>query len=90
VLDLRHHCLTCGTMLTITARELLDTSRAHLQTLAAFLAEQLEESVAGTDDTLEVRACREVLRSLTELIPKIDAATRAPRKLARMNHARRS
>ena len=77
-------------MLTITARELLDTSRAHLQTLAAFLAEQLEESVAGTDDALEVRACREVLRSLTELIPKIDAATRAPRKLARMNHARRS
>ena len=77
-------------MLTITARELLDTSRAHLQTLAAFLTEQLEESVAGTDDTLEVRACREVLRSLTELIPKIDAATRAPRKLARMNHARRS
>ena len=72
--------------MTITARELLDTSSAHLRTLAAFLTEQLDESVAGSDDTLEVRACREVLQSLTALIPKIDALTRAPRKLPRVNH----
>jgi hypothetical protein len=74
-------------MMTITARELLDTSSAHLRTLAAFLAEQLDESVAGSEVTLEVRACREVLRSLRALIPKIDAVTRAPPKLPRSNHA---
>jgi hypothetical protein len=34
---------------------LLDISGAHLRTLAALLAEQLDESVAGSDDTLEVR-----------------------------------
>lgn len=77
-------------MMTITARELLDTSSAHLRMLAAFLAAQLDESGAGSDDTLEVRACREVLRSLTALIPKIDAVTRAPRKLPHLNHARQS
>ena len=74
--------------MTITTRELLDTSSAHLRTLAAFLAEQLDESVAGSDVTLEVRACREVLRSLRALIPKIDAVTRAPPKLPRSHHAR--
>ena len=76
--------------MTITARELLDTSSAHLRTLAAFLAEQLDESVAGSDDIVEVRACREVLRSLTALIAQIDAVTRAPRRLPRWNHARQS
>ena len=76
--------------MTITARELLNTSSAHLRTLAAFLAEQLDESVAGSDVTLEVRACREVLRSLTALIPKIDAVTRAPPELPRSSHARES
>ena len=76
--------------MTITAHELLDISGAHLRTLAAFLAEQLDESVAGSDDTLEVRACREVLRSLTTLIPKIDAVTRAPHRIPHLNHARQS
>src|SRR5262249_56536084 len=61
--------LTSGAIITVTARELLDTSSAHLRTLAAFLAEQLDESVAGSEDTVEVRACREVLHSLTALIP---------------------
>ena len=73
--------------MTITARELLNTSSAHLRTLAAFLAEQLDESVAGSDVTLEVRACREVLRSLRALIPKIDAVARAAPELPRSNHA---
>jgi hypothetical protein len=76
--------------MTITARELFDTSIAHLRTLAAFLAEQLDESVAGSDDILEVRACREILHSLTALIPKIDAAAGAPRELLRLEDARQS
>jgi len=71
----------------ITTRELLDTSSANLRTLAAFLAEQLDEGVAGADLTVEVRACHEVLRSLRALIPKIEAVTRAPARLPRPNRA---
>jgi hypothetical protein len=75
--------------MTVTARELLDTSRAHLRTLAVFLAEQLDESVAGSEDTVEVRACREILHLLTALIPQIDAVTRPPREPPRLNQAQR-
>jgi hypothetical protein len=74
--------------MTITTRELLDTSSANLRTLAAFLAEQLDESVAGSEVTVELHACREVLRSLRALIPKIEAVTRAPAKLPRSNRVR--
>jgi len=79
--------------MTVTGRELLDTSRAHLRTLAAFLAEQLDESVGGSEDTVEVRACREILHLLTALIPQIDAVTRLPREPReppRLNQAQRS
>jgi hypothetical protein len=60
--------------MTITPRELLDTSIGQLQTLAAFLSDQLGETGGGTQaqlDALEVRACREVLHSLNVLIPKV-------------------
>jgi len=73
--------------MTITTRELLDTSSANLR--ASFLAEQLDEGVAGSAVTLEVHACGEVLRSLGALIPKIEAVTRAPTKLPRSSRARK-
>jgi len=67
--------------MTITTREMLDTSSAHLRTLAAFLADQLSESVAGSNDTVETGTCHEVLHSLTTLIKKIDALARPAREL---------
>ena len=85
-----HYAIRCGPVVTITTHELLDSSSANLRTLAAFLAEQLDENVAGADVTVEVRACREVLRSLRALIPKIEAVTRAPAELPRSNRARTS
>ena len=58
----------------ITPQELLDTSIAQLQTLAAFLHDQLAD---GSDDrgygAPEAGACREILRSLRVLIPKLEA-----------------
>jgi hypothetical protein len=57
--------------MTITPGELLETSIAQLQTLVAFLGEQLDGS-AGADtarsSTLEVRACQDMLVSLTVLL----------------------
>ena len=67
--------------MTITARELLETSMAQLRTLVAFLAEQLDENGDRPDVTLEACACREVLCSLAALIPKIDATTQLPPKI---------
>ena len=56
----------------ITPQEVLDTSVAQLETLAAFLCEQLDESI---DDpgrvTRETRACKEILGSLRVLILRI-------------------
>jgi hypothetical protein len=63
--------------MTITPRELLDTSIAQLQTLVAFLSDQLGEAEGWPQlrsDALEVRACRQVLLSLSVLIPKVQAA----------------
>ena len=60
--------------MTITPRELLDTSIAQLQTLVVFLSDQLPETDVSRPveaDALEVRACREVLLSLSALIPKV-------------------
>ena len=51
--------------MTITPLELLDTSIAQLQTLVAFLDDEL----GGTESaTLETRACKEIARSLCVLI----------------------
>jgi hypothetical protein len=59
----------------ITPRELLDTSIAQLWTLARFLGEQLGEGREGAEPaTAEIRACREILRSLSVLIPRLEAA----------------
>jgi hypothetical protein len=56
----------------MTAQEVLDTSVAQLETLAAFLHEQLGEgSDAPGRVTSETRACNEILRSLRALILKV-------------------
>jgi hypothetical protein len=63
--------------MTITPRELLDTSIAQLQTLAVFLSEQLahtDGSQRAQSATLETLACREALVSLSVLIPKLQVA----------------
>jgi hypothetical protein len=59
----------------ITHEELLDTSIAQLRTLAAFLAEQLGDSSERPQCvTSETYACKEILLSLSVLIPKLQAA----------------
>jgi hypothetical protein len=66
----------------ITSQEVLDTSVAQLETLAAFLCEQLDDSV---DDprhvTKETRACREILGSLRVLILRVAGESGSERKL---------
>jgi len=53
----------------ITPQEVLDTSVAQLETLAAFLCEQLDESIDDAGHvTKETRACKEILGSLRVLI----------------------
>jgi hypothetical protein len=56
----------------ITPQEVFDTSVAQLETLAAFLREQLDESI---DDprhvTNETLACKEILGSLRVLILRV-------------------
>jgi len=59
-----------------TPRELLDTSIAQLQTLTAFLGDQLGENAVALDATAEIRACQEILVSLGALILKVQAARR--------------
>jgi hypothetical protein len=57
--------------MTITPGELLQTSIAQLRTLIAFLSEQLHESGGGDSaqsSALEVRACKDMLVSLTVLL----------------------
>jgi hypothetical protein len=59
----------------ITPRELLDTSIAQLETLVAFLGEQLGDRNERLErGTSEARACEEILISLIVLIPKLEAA----------------
>ena len=62
-----------------TPRELLDTSIAQLQTLAAFLGDQLGESADDSDSSAlaEIRACQEILSSLGALIVKLQTERRA-------------
>jgi len=56
----------------ITPQEVLDTSVAQLETLAAFLCEQLDESIDGSGRvTKETRACKEILGSLRVLILRV-------------------
>jgi hypothetical protein len=59
----------------ITSRELLDTSIAQLWTLARFLGEQLGDGREGTEPaTAETVACHEILRSLSVLTLRLQAA----------------
>jgi hypothetical protein len=59
----------------IAPRELLDTSIGQIQTLAAFLREQLAEGNHGSEfETAETRACNEILADLTVLILRLEAA----------------
>ena len=61
--------------MTPTPHTLLDISIAQLQTFASFLAEEMgsarerENSVSP-----ETRACKEILLTLSVLIPKLQAA----------------
>jgi hypothetical protein len=57
--------------MTITPGELLETSIAQLRTLIAFLGEQLNENAGGAiaqSSAPEVRACKDMLVSLTVLL----------------------
>jgi hypothetical protein len=61
--------------MNITPRLLLDTSIAQLQTLASFLAEEMGEYRQKTVATTpEARACKEILMTISVLIPKLQAA----------------
>ena len=61
--------------MTIPPRLLLDTSIAQLQTLAAFLSEEMGEfRQKPLVPTPEARACREILLTISVLIPKLQAA----------------
>jgi hypothetical protein len=56
-------------------RLLLDTSIAQLQTLASFLAEEMGEYRQKTvTASPEARACKEILLTISVLIPKLQAA----------------
>ena len=61
--------------MTIPPQVLLDTSIAQLQTLASFLAEEMGEYRQRTVvATPEARACKEILLTISVLIPKLQAA----------------
>ena len=53
---------------------LLDTSIAQLTTLASFLAEQMGTEGEQEERTMEARACKELLLSISVLLPKLHAA----------------
>ena len=70
--------------MTITPGELLETSVAQLRTLVAFLGEQLDGSARGAtaqSGMLEVRACQNILVSLTVVLqdaPALDPSMSSP------------
>jgi hypothetical protein len=53
---------------------LLETSIAQLTTLASFLAEQMGTAVEQEERAVEARACKELLLSISVLLPKLHAA----------------
>ena len=63
--------------LMITRRELLETSIAQLQALAAFLSDQLRETADGSVG-LETRACEEILSAVSRLIQTHQVPARHP------------
>ena len=61
--------------MTLTPRVLLDTSIAQLQTLSSFLAEEMGTYRQGSVTVSpEARACKEILLTISVLIPKLQAA----------------
>ena len=61
--------------MNLTPHVLLDTSIAQLQTLASFLAEEMGTARERTEvATPEARACKEILLTISVLIPKLQAA----------------
>jgi hypothetical protein len=63
------------TAMTPTPHTLLDISIAQLQTLASFLAEEMgTERERESTVSPETRACKEILLTLSVLIPKLQAA----------------
>ena len=61
--------------MTVTPGVLLDTSIAQLRTLASFLAEEMGEFRDKAEPaSLEARACKEILLTISVLIPKLQAA----------------
>ena len=58
----------------MTSQEVLDTSVAQLETLAAFMREQLGERAEGPNRiTAETHACNEILGSLRALLVRVRA-----------------
>jgi len=69
--------------MVITPGELLDTSVAQLETLAAFLGDQLGDGGEHAEfATAEALACREILLSLRALIMKLAPAAGAAKPYA--------
>ena len=63
---------TRGIMMLITPQEVFDTSVAQLETLTAFLCEQLDESIDHRGHlTKETRACKEIMGSLKVLLLRV-------------------
>ena len=61
--------------MSLTSSVLLDTSIAQLRTLAAFLAEEMGQYRHESETAnLEARACKEILLTISVLIPKLQAA----------------
>jgi hypothetical protein len=63
--------------MTITPQVLLDTSIAQLQTLASFLSEEMgtqQPQFTSQALTPQTRACKEILLTISVLIPKLQAA----------------
>jgi hypothetical protein len=63
--------------MTPTPHTLLDISIAQLQTLASFLAEEMGSACERENSAVspeERRACKEILLTLSVLIPKLRAA----------------
>jgi len=72
----------------ITPREMLDTSVAQLETLAAFLGEQLGEDGDGPGHgATEICACNEILGSLRALILRVRQRERCSTAIGLSEHS---
>lgn len=59
----------------MSGQVLIESSIAQLQQLSRFLADELSElGERSPEAVVEARACREILLSITVLLPKLQAA----------------